>query len=72
MGLEWHDRNRDLRGRFDRGYEALDAQIHIRCTPTEKQKIRDAALTDGREISDWCRDVLMQRIRKRLAATRKR
>lgn len=70
MGLEWHDRRRDLRGRFDRAYEEMPDQVHIRCTRKEGQMIRDFAVRDRKELSEWCRDVLMDHIARRLQLKR--
>ena len=61
MGWEWHDRQRDLRGRFE-GYGVLPDQIHIRVSRVQGQRIRHAAGAAGMELGEWCREVMLREL----------
>lgn len=63
MAWEWHNRDRDLRGRFN-GYGRLPDQLHIRVTRVEGQKIRDAAWSRGMEIGEFVRNATLYYLEK--------
>ena len=59
MGLEWHNRSRDSRGRWASREHCQ--QIHIYCTTMQWRTIKYAALMAGEEVSEYCRTAAMAR-----------
>lgn len=61
MGWEWHDRQRDARGRFVP--MGKRRQLHVYCSLEEWAGISAAALRVGEEVSEFCRKAAMLRVR---------
>lgn len=51
MGWEWHDRDRGSHGRF--AGEGGQTQIHLRCTPEARERIRNRATALQMDITGY-------------------
>ena len=59
MGLEWHNRKRNSRGRF--APRAHSTQVHVYCTDAEWRAIRGASLMACEDMSEFCRRAAIAR-----------
>ena len=59
MGYEFHDRNRDRRGRFDHVHRT--SQIHVYCTYEQWERIRMAANAACEDTSSFVRAAALKR-----------
>ena len=58
MGWEWHNRQRDRRGRFDGLHRS--EQLHIRVSELELEQIRAYANSQQQTISEYILDLVQR------------
>ena len=58
MGWEWHDRERDRRGRF--AMMGKRAQLHVRCTDAQLGRIQARAIARRMTISAYVLELVQR------------
>ena len=65
MGWEYHNRHRNTDGSFAAYKHRRTAQIHVRCTPFQRDMIRARALARQQDMNEY----ILELIRKDLLLT---